>query len=1474
MPESVADLYSQEGSKRKPGDDVGFFESALAGVATGLWNIPKGVFSFGAEIYDLIGDTNTAKEIEDWFDDVNPWDDEAEARTVGRVTQAIAQVAPMAVGGAIGGVAVADRIRKMSQAAIAAKRGGNVMKLARIGEKIMGVDKLTKRGKLVGGIVGGGVGEALVADQDIGTFADMARGTSLEPLAITMMDRDETLEGRADAFRKLKNRLKFGTEGALFSLALVGAGSGLKKMRTPSTYGVQEYAETKLGRALQRFGITGLKPEGMGTKQILESRQYGIGNIRSVEFQAGRAVQEFDKAKGELGGVLKRMYALDDTGASVKKLNDELIDIISPATESIIKTPGKEPKLFTKSLLKSQSKARGIEQIDDVIKFRQITDEVRELSGKQFELAELNRANRITPAEFMDKSGKIRAKLYELNKDFTKLTERVPNVAKLSKQIDRKGLFQVEDYRTSPAFKNLLERVRKNGGDPNQLKTAVFNMRRSIDNMSARLLQRTMPEDIAKNIKGQLGSYTTTMYEQFEKQMPLLKYEPTAEQITRAKELLRRDKIKEALDPNQALDVERAKKYMDPNRRLTKAELAQIDKEVDDQIDYFLRKKTVDEVDVEQLKNQAGDVINNPNKEQINNVTVQDKILTQKVLKPWQREIAGVIKDPSYTFLNTVSKQAHLNYTLKYMDDVLRFGSEDGPGKFIFKADELSPLDANNPLKFKKIESSGQINGLSKLEGMYMRAPIHDAVFDTTSNWLNRSGVGTFYKYGVLAPKAISQIAKTILSPLTHARNFISASAFVAANGAAFPNYGDVQMLMPKSLGGEGVLGQAYGLTGRRVLGTMTKADDALYERLLRVGVVDSSVQIGEFKRIIKDVINNPGQAEAKAYTELLNNDKSIKTFKGLPDQAKRGAARVFGKLQDAYVAEDDFFKYVNFSLERNRYSQVLKELGINQDNFRQALNSDNTGGRFLNKLVQRKEYVEGALNNQQGFSNLLDELAGSLTRNNVPNYGYVGRTARALRQSPFGNFIAFPLEIMRTGNNIYSTAIDEITSGIGKGTLENPEIPGLMKLGLKRLFSFGMTVGGVPYTLVQTAKAVHNVSDEEMEALRRMVPEWSKNSTLIPVGRDKDGYLKYTDFSYNNAYDTLIRPFQAVVNALNTSGGNKDSLMESLGTGMTDALSEVMKPYATESIYTEALIDSTIRRGIGREGRRVWDQADDIGVRMLKGTLHVAKSLQPGSIAQFKRIGDAVRGKADKKYGQTFNLSDELPGLIGLRAIESNPERAMKYMVTSFGSNLKKADNLFIAPLLRGGRVSPEQIVDQYKYSEQRRFAFMRDMYKDIEAARALGMPDNLIRRELEKRKGLQKDVIRQIMSGTYVPKPPSSFFVNRIREINNKLNEEEGVDIENPYFIASPFIGDIVSDNRNIDLLDDELMFRDIDVPSPPGIMDSVTQAFNTQTTQGGSPNASIISSVNQASGTTIPYNQMTTAQKLEYDKAMRGV
>ena len=52
-----------------------------------------------------------------------------------------------------------------------------------------------------------------------------------------------------------------------------------------------------------------------------------------------------------------------------------------------------------------------------------------------------------------------------------------------------------------------------------------------------------------------------------------------------------------------------------------------------------------------------------------------------------------------------------------------------------------------------------------------------------------------------------------------------------------------------------------------------------------------------------------------------------------------------------------------------------------------------------------------------------------------------------------------------------------------------------------KRLASFGATVVGVPAAMVGTAKAYHDVDSEEMDALRRIVPEWSKNFYLNSNG-------------------------------------------------------------------------------------------------------------------------------------------------------------------------------------------------------------------------------------------------------------------------------------------------------------------------------------------------------------------------------------
>jgi hypothetical protein len=195
-------------------------------------------------------------------------------------------------------------------------------------------------------------------------------------------------------------------------------------------------------------------------------------------------------------------------------------------------------------------------------------------------------------------------------------------------------------------------------------------------------------------------------------------------------------------------------------------------------------------------------------------------------------------------------------------------------------------------------------------------------------------------------------------------------------------------------------------------------------------------------------------------------------------------------------------------------------------------------------------------------------------------------------------------------------------------------------------------------------------------------------------------------------------------------------------------------------------------------------------------------------SFKQLVRLERAARGKTGK-YGEEYNLRDELPGLWGFRSVQSNPERSLVYKTTSFASDLKKAENLFTSPLLKGGRVSPGDILSRYQYSEARRFHTLKQMAKDVEPMKHLGVPDWKIRQEIEKRKGLGKDVVSNLMLGTYTPKSPSEFFVTRMNEINIDLNQKEGISVPNPYYQVLPSILDIINKNRGLNLLNENVSF-----------------------------------------------------------------
>jgi hypothetical protein len=1329
-------------SERKS-DDVGFFESALAGVATGALNIPKGFISLGAQVYDLIGDTNTSKEVEDWFEKINPFDDAAEAQTIGKLTKLVTEFIPVGYAAKIGkGILGSEQlIANIAKNAVEAKQAGKYLSLSRIGQTIVGPK--------TGAILGAGIGGAIISDDEMGTLGDMLKGTSLEPYWITVTDQ-ETKEGRQEAARKLLNRIKFGAEIGLLDLGLTGIGAGIGKLRAPAeNVPITKLSENPLVNVFQR-AFYGLKPSGFGTAQTFEAKQGMFGNIAEANLNSVMAAQKVQSAMDEIWVPLKDTYLNTKTGklteGQAKNLFlRDIYEVLSPTEKS------------ASSLLKQEAKDKiSLLELEPIKKIKQkYLYRGQEISEEVF--AQLPKAERDVATTIAQEK--------RLKFEYSPVRGE-----------KKTSLFSVDDYAVNDKLKQIANKIEDAGGDAQPLIDSLINFRSTIDNISVDLLRKGMPANVANGIKNQLGKYLTSSYKSFSELPAAERLTVMREQREPAIKAYFNQKIKEILkkDPNAIITEETKTKILNDANKTVNGYIRSGEKG-EDVLQAAL--KTTESKDLESIK-------------------INTSILRKKELQEFEEELFGLKRNPVGAYLSTIDKQSTLNHTLGYMETINSIGSKQGVNKFVFKPSQLTESQRNNPKEFTLVKSTG-IDGLNALDGKYVQSPIYESLFDVKSNWLETGTLGPLYKYAILVPKAATQSLKTVYSVLTQVRNAIQGLSFVSANGIPYGELGAIEGKNLFSLSKDISFGKIKNTYGDVV-------SSNLASRITRSVGLDTSVVLKENQKLVEDVLNG--------------KISESEIFKKATNLMGKKVSKVSNFANNLYAAVDNYPKVINWGIERNRYEKVFNNMGINKDNYFKLLQEESEIGKYLRKMAPRAEAAS------ESYQSFLDEVAGNLTRNNIPNYAYVGRTGQALRQSPFGNFIAYPLEIMRSGSNIYQSAIDEISfgkrliklaeeSGTGSSVSKILNKQDLIKagkllqgVGNRRLLGFGITTTGLPVTLVAGFQAINDVSNDELNSLRRFVPEWAKNSTLIPVGRNEKGYLKYIDFGYANAYDPLIRPFGAIMTELAQGSATKESLMASLGKGLMQGTSELLKPFASESIYTEALIDSVLRNGVDKEGKRVWSQEDDPFVKVLKSVNHIAKTFTPGSYSQLKRISEAAVGKSDQ-YGRKYELKDELNSLYGFRVVQTDPESDLTYKVTKFGSRLDKDRNLFSTPLLKGGRVKPEDIVDSYAYSEARRFQTMKEMYLDIDAARKMGVSNRAIKEKLKARKGLDKDDIESVMRGKYLPGEPNKFFIEKMQEINRNLNRKENVFLPNPYSLAKPTINSIASKNKGLNLKTDSM-------------------------------------------------------------------
>ena len=72
--------------------DTGLATSIAAGLGSGIFKIFEGAATLGATLLDLGVDKNRAEAVEAFFDEINPFDEAAEATAAGKITELIVNI--------------------------------------------------------------------------------------------------------------------------------------------------------------------------------------------------------------------------------------------------------------------------------------------------------------------------------------------------------------------------------------------------------------------------------------------------------------------------------------------------------------------------------------------------------------------------------------------------------------------------------------------------------------------------------------------------------------------------------------------------------------------------------------------------------------------------------------------------------------------------------------------------------------------------------------------------------------------------------------------------------------------------------------------------------------------------------------------------------------------------------------------------------------------------------------------------------------------------------------------------------------------------------------------------------------------------------------------------------------------------------------------------------------------------------------
>jgi hypothetical protein len=437
------------------------------------------------------------------------------------------------------------------------------------------------------------------------------------------------------------------------------------------------------------------------------------------------------------------------------------------------------------------------------------------------------------------------------------------------------------------------------------------------------------------------------------------------------------------------------------------------------------------------------------------------------------RDLMGEYRDPLTSFMMSVYKLSGLRAN----SEMLKTVRELGMGKVFFKKDDPArPLDTTQPI-------SGAANDAwSPLNGLYTTPEINSWLKD--ANGEIEDGVHWAIEAGKTWKKVAGTVRyfKTVASPSTQFKNFLSNSGFAVMNGHFAPwrkGWYDSVAEMGRFWGGNDL--------------------SRLAQELEQLDVIDAGFGMQELKEMFGD----------KGMTKFAQSISEYAIGEG--NVAMKGVGKAANWLNKTYAKSDNLWKVYGFMNEATAYS----------------------------KSLFGKDYYQ--LTDQERAE--VNEIAAEITKNVYPTYSRAYAAIKNFSKNTglFGNFLTFQAESVRTFGNAWKQGLKELTSGnpavisIGLRRMGGA----MAYAGLRSMATMWVAKKAGLMSKGLFALLPGLFSDEEEEKLRDVynnIPKFLWDADIL-VQDNYDGTFTVYDVTSADPYNVIMRTLNVASDSIRENG-------------------------------------------------------------------------------------------------------------------------------------------------------------------------------------------------------------------------------------------------------------------------------------------------------------------------------------------------